>query len=197
MDQAFRTTFPSMHEAWETLAQAGTMAPGDQLTTPLPDGRVVHTLAIKRGMWDPVDSAAVRASMERALSESSAEAIAFHRIGTRCNGRLPWPTVAAAVESVAVSSETDIVVLTDDWDDLVDALQVGDQIRATVTSTPAFGAFLDIGYRFRGLIEVPELSVNHGLEIGQSLEIEIIQLVDHAKQVRARPTDPTLRRKRT
>ena len=193
MDPAFRTAFPAMYETWETLVRTESLQPGDQVATLLSDSRTVHTLAIKRGMRDPVDLDAVVSSVQRALAETTAQAIAFHRIATRCDGRLPWRTIAAALEPVAASSATDIVVLTDEWDALVDSFTIGKQIRATVTHAPVFGAFLDIGYPFPAFIDVISISPNHHLEVGQSLEIEIIHLDDARKQVRARPADPDLR----
>lgn len=194
MDPAFRETFPLMYEEWGSLARGERLQAGDHLASTQPEGRIVHTLGVKQGMRDEVDLEAVVTSVQAALRDDSTDAIAFHRIGTRCQGRLPWHVIASALESVALSASTEVVVFTDEWDDLVDALGVGQHVEATVTAAHRFGAFLELGWPFEGFIDVAELSDEHPLEPGQSLEVEVLMLDDAHQQVRAYPVDPVLRR---
>jgi len=194
MDQRFRIAFPAMYENWEKHALAGTIRAGDHLRTLLPNGAAVHTLAIKQGMNDPVDLDAVTGSLAKALATTDAPAITFHRLGTRCQGRLPWSAIASAIGPIAASSATDVIILTDEWDNLVDALTVGDRVSGKVTRSLTFGAFLDIGWRFPAFIDVACLSPDNRLQDGQSLEVEIVLLDDAKEQVRAWPADPDLRR---
>lgn len=194
MDQRFRIAFPAMYEDWEKHARVGTIRPGDQLRTLLPNGAAVHTLAIKRGMNDPVDLDAVTGSLAKALATTAAPSITFHRIGTRCQGRLPWSAIASAIGPIAASSGTDVIILTDEWDNLVDALSVGDRMSGMVMRSLTFGAFLDIGWPFPAFVDVACLSPDNPLQEGQSLEVEIVLLDDARQQVRAWPADPDLRR---
>jgi hypothetical protein len=195
MDPSFRDGFPLMYEGWHALAREAVLRPGDHRASVQPDGRVVHTLGIKQGMLDPVDLDAMVAALKVAVDEAPVSAIVFHRLGTRCQGRLPWSSVAPAVESVAASTATEIVVFTDEWDDLVDELLVGQHIRAVVSVTYPWPAFLDLGGPFSGFIDVLGLSEETPLELNQSLDVEVLMLDDDLKQVRARPVDPQLRRK--
>lgn len=194
MDPSFSEAFPLMLEEWGSLARGERIRPGDHQVSTQPDGRIVHTLGIKQGMRDQVDLDAVVASVMSVVEVDSIDAIAFHRIGTRCQGRLPWSVVAGPLELVALSASTEIVVFVDEWDDLVDALGVGQHVEATVTAVHQFGAFLELGWPFKGFIDVLELSDEKPLKPGQALEVEVLMLNDAHQQVRACPVDPAFRR---
>ncbi len=183
MDPGFREAFPAMYGAWEALARRGLLRPGD-LERTLTEGRMVFTVGIKHGLEDEVDLAAIVQGVREAAEVTSAESIAFHRIGTRCEGRMEWSAVAPALEAIAPANGPDIVVYMDEWDDLIDTLVLGQEIDAEVSQVVPFGVFLDLGWPFAGLIDQPGIADELDLRPGHPLKARITALNDGHKQVR-------------
>ncbi|PIF03989.1 MAG: 30S ribosomal protein S1 [Arcobacter sp.] len=73
--------------------------------------------------------------------------------------------------------------LANPWDEMRDALEVGDTITVTVSNFESYGAFVDLGNDIEGLLHISEISHNKNvknpkdyLEIGQEINVEVIDL---------------------
>jgi len=69
------------------------------------------------------------------------------------------------------------------WEEMRDALDVGDTITVTVSNFESYGAFVDLGNDIEGLLHISEISHNKNvknpkdyLEIGQEINVEVIDL---------------------
>ena len=69
------------------------------------------------------------------------------------------------------------------WEEMKDALDVGDTITVTVSNFESYGAFVDLGNDIEGLLHISEISHNKNvknpkdyLEIGQEINVEVIDL---------------------
>ncbi len=77
------------------------------------------------------------------------------------------------------------------WDEMRDALEVGDTITVTVSNFESYGAFVDLGNDIEGLLHISEISWNKNikspkecLEIGQEINVEVIDLDCDKKRLR-------------
>jgi len=73
--------------------------------------------------------------------------------------------------------------LANPWEEMRDALEVGDTITVTVSNFETYGAFVDLGNDIEGLLHISEISHNKNvknpkdyLEIGQEINVEVIDL---------------------
>ena len=73
--------------------------------------------------------------------------------------------------------------LANPWEEMRDALDVGDTITVTVSNFESYGAFVDLGNDIEGLLHISEISHNKNvknpkdyLEIGQEINVEVIDL---------------------
>jgi len=73
--------------------------------------------------------------------------------------------------------------LANPWEEMRDALEVGDTITVTVSNFESYGAFVDLGNDIEGLLHISEISHNKNvknpkdyLEIGQEINVEVIDL---------------------
>ncbi len=73
--------------------------------------------------------------------------------------------------------------LANPWEEMKDALDVGDTITVTVSNFESYGAFVDLGNDIEGLLHISEISHNKNvknpkdyLEIGQEINVEVIDL---------------------
>jgi small subunit ribosomal protein S1 len=73
--------------------------------------------------------------------------------------------------------------LANPWEDMRDALEIGDTITVTVSNFESYGAFVDLGNDIEGLLHISEISHNKNLknpkdylEIGQEINVEVIDL---------------------
>jgi len=69
------------------------------------------------------------------------------------------------------------------WEEMKDALDIGDTITVTVSNFESYGAFVDLGNDIEGLLHISEISHNKNvknpkdyLEIGQEINVEVIDL---------------------
>jgi small subunit ribosomal protein S1 len=77
------------------------------------------------------------------------------------------------------------------WDEMRDALEVGDTITVTVSNFESYGAFVDLGNDIEGLLHISEITWNKNikspkecLEIGQEINVEVIDLDCDKKRLR-------------
>ena len=73
--------------------------------------------------------------------------------------------------------------LANPWEEMRDALEVGDTIAVTVSNFESYGAFVDLGNDIEGLLHISEISHNKNvknpkdyLELGQEINVEVIDL---------------------
>ena len=73
--------------------------------------------------------------------------------------------------------------LANPWEEMKDALDVGDTITVTVSNFESYGAFVDLGNDIEGLLHISEISHDKNvknpkdyLEIGQEINVEVIDL---------------------
>lgn len=79
----------------------------------------------------------------------------------------------------------------DPWEDIGNQLQVGYTIKAVVSSIQPYGTFIDIGNDIEGFLHITEISweknikkPNNYLEVGQEIDVEIIELDPSNKRLR-------------
>jgi small subunit ribosomal protein S1 len=77
------------------------------------------------------------------------------------------------------------------WEEMRDALDVGDTITVTVSNFESYGAFVDLGNDIEGLLHISEISHNKNvknpkdyLEIGQEINVEVIDLDCEKRRLR-------------
>lgn len=84
-----------------------------------------------------------------------------------------------------------------EWETLKETLRVGDPVRGRIARHVAFGAFVDLGHPFDGLIENPNFSSDRVRNesrqpaVGSIVDAVVVQLDDRNHQVRLsiRPED--------
>lgn len=79
----------------------------------------------------------------------------------------------------------------DPWEDIASQLQVGYTIKAIVSSVQDYGAFIDAGNNIEGFLHITEISWEKNiksakdfLEVGQEIDVEIIELNPTQKRLR-------------
>lgn len=79
----------------------------------------------------------------------------------------------------------------DPWEEVKNELDVGDAIRAVVSNIETYGAFMDLGNDIEGFLHISEISWQKNLkhpkevlEIGQEINVEIIELDYDARRLR-------------
>ncbi len=79
----------------------------------------------------------------------------------------------------------------DPWEDIVEQLQVGYTIKAIVSSIQPYGAFIDAGNDIEGFLHITEISWEKNikdpsayLNVGQEIDVEIIELDPQKKRLR-------------
>jgi small subunit ribosomal protein S1 len=77
------------------------------------------------------------------------------------------------------------------WEEMRDALEVGDTITVTVSNFESYGAFVDLGNDIEGLLHISEITWNKNikspkefLELGQEINVEVIDLDCDKKRLR-------------
>jgi len=77
------------------------------------------------------------------------------------------------------------------WEEMRDALEVGDTITVTVSNFESYGAFVDLGNDIEGLLHISEISWDKNvknpkdyLEMGQEINVEVIDLDCEKRRLR-------------
>ncbi len=77
------------------------------------------------------------------------------------------------------------------WEEMRDALEVGDTITVTVSNFESYGAFVDLGNDIEGLLHISEITWNKNikspkeyLELGEEINVEVIDLDCDKKRLR-------------
>jgi small subunit ribosomal protein S1 len=79
------------------------------------------------------------------------------------------------------------------WEEMKDALEVGDTITVTVSNFESYGAFVDLGNDIEGLLHISEITWNKNikspkeyLELGQEINVEVIDLDCDKKKIKSK-----------
>lgn len=79
----------------------------------------------------------------------------------------------------------------DPWDEIKDALDVGDAIQVTVSNIEPYGAFVDLGNDIEGFLHISEISWNKNIkhpkdhiEEGQVINVDVIEISPKDRRLR-------------
>ncbi|MBN2963609.1 30S ribosomal protein S1 [Sulfurospirillum sp. T05] len=79
----------------------------------------------------------------------------------------------------------------DPWDEIKDALDVGDAIQVTISNIEPYGAFVDLGNDIEGFLHISEISwdknIKHPkdhIEEGQVVDVEVIEISPQDRRLR-------------
>jgi len=79
----------------------------------------------------------------------------------------------------------------DPWDEIKDALDVGDAIQVTISNIEPYGAFVDLGNDIEGFLHISEISwdknIKHPkdhIEEGQVVDVEVIEISPKDRRLR-------------
>jgi small subunit ribosomal protein S1 len=79
----------------------------------------------------------------------------------------------------------------DPWDEIKDALDVGDAIQVTISNIEPYGAFVDLGNDIEGFLHISEISwdknIKHPkdhIEEGQVVDVEVIEISAKDRRLR-------------
>ncbi len=94
------------------------------------------------------------------------------------------------IEAVLIDADRRVFsikkMLPNPWDEVRENLNVGDQIKATVSHITDYGAFVDIGNGVEGFLHISEINWDgiNDLSLGEEIEVEIVDINPEDEKLR-------------